>query len=434
MPQFAAAILPHGANLGDPALSEVRMGVARGQTRRARREEIDPAALDLIARHGPQILATARRYSSTLEDAEDAYQRGLEILLTKAPTTSEDELVPWLKTVVKHEAFAIRRQRERHTPTSDDGELSEPPSSEAATHDQAERLERLRLGAEAMKRLKPQEVRCLLLKAEGYSYREICELTNFTYTKVNRCLTEGRRAFLDRVAGIEGGSECERLQPLISQLADGELGAEELRLLRPHLKSCLSCRSRLREYRGAPARVAALLPPLALAASGDGGGTLRGLAETLLGATHERAIALSERAHTAAELATGKKVAALAATGAALAGGGATVDQLAWRDGAPERDQAVSVQPVREEVKEPEAPAPQAEREPAPESQAEHELAAQPAPQPSPAPAPPPDPASEFAPGGAPAAAATPAGPAPSGGEFSPGGGGGGGGGGEFGP
>jgi hypothetical protein len=34
------------------------------------------------------------------KDAEDAYQRGLEILLTKAPTTREEELVPWLKTVV----------------------------------------------------------------------------------------------------------------------------------------------------------------------------------------------------------------------------------------------------------------------------------------------------------------------------------------------
>src|SRR4051812_23841473 len=66
--------------------------------RRPGRSEIDPAALALIARHGAQILATARRYSSTPEDAEDAYQRGLEILLTKAPTTSEDELVPWLKT------------------------------------------------------------------------------------------------------------------------------------------------------------------------------------------------------------------------------------------------------------------------------------------------------------------------------------------------
>src|SRR3954451_7774640 len=67
---------------------------------RPSRAQIEPAALELLSRHSAGLLATARRYSSTPEDAEDAYQRGLEILLTKAPTTSEDELVPWLKTVV----------------------------------------------------------------------------------------------------------------------------------------------------------------------------------------------------------------------------------------------------------------------------------------------------------------------------------------------
>ena len=401
--------------------------------RRPGRSEVDPAALELIGRHGSQILATARRYSATPEDAEDAYQRGLEILLTKAPTTSEDELVPWLKTVVKHEAFAIRRQRDRHTPTSDDGELAEPPSAEAATHDQAERLERLRQGAEAMQRLKPQEIRCLLLKAEGYSYREICERTGWTYTKVNRCLTEGRRAFVERLAGIEGGAECERLQPLVSLLADGELDLNELRRLRPHRKSCLACRARLAEYRSVPPRVAALLPVAALAPGSGHGGALRGALESLLGAAQDRVAALGERAHAATELGTGGKLAAVAASAAALAGGGTAV-QLAAPDGSPARDQPVVVQqPAENQAKEPArdqppAEAPRATEQPAP---APTEAARQsPAPA-QPAAAPRPDPANEFSPD---AAAAAPTRSASGGGEFNPGGGGGGGGGGEFGP
>jgi RNA polymerase sigma factor (sigma-70 family) len=137
------------------------------------RGAIDQAALDLVARHGPQILATARRYATTPEDAEDAYQRAFEILLTKAPTTSERELVPWLKTVVKHEAFALRRQRERHSPVTDDGDLADRGTAAAATHDQAERYEQLRQGAEALRQLKPQEVRALLLRAKGYSYADL---------------------------------------------------------------------------------------------------------------------------------------------------------------------------------------------------------------------------------------------------------------------
>src|SRR5919199_5462659 len=86
------------------------------------RRDLERATLALVLRHGSEIHATAARYSATSEDAEDAYQRGLEILLTKAPTTREEELVPWLKTVVKHEAFAIRRQRERTSPVTADGE------------------------------------------------------------------------------------------------------------------------------------------------------------------------------------------------------------------------------------------------------------------------------------------------------------------------
>ena len=80
---------------------------------RPSRGQIEPAALELLSRHSAGLLATARRYSATPEDAEDAYQRGVEILLTKAPSTTEDELLPWLKTVVKHEAFAVRKSGSR---------------------------------------------------------------------------------------------------------------------------------------------------------------------------------------------------------------------------------------------------------------------------------------------------------------------------------
>src|SRR5215217_5394770 len=264
---------------------------------RPARAEIDAAALDLLARHGTQILATARRYAATPEDAEDACQRGLEILLTKAPNTSEEELIPWLKTVVKHEAFAMRRQRERHSPVTDDGELRDRPAPAAVTHEQAERLERLRQGAEALGHMKPHEIRALVLKAEGFSYREICAMTGWSYTKVNRLLTEGRRAFLRRVSGIQRGAECARYEPLLSALADGEASAEQLAVLRPHMRTCLSCRARLREFRATPERVAALVPPAALVAS-DGGGPLRSLVESLVG--------VSDRFHAGAELATGQ--------------------------------------------------------------------------------------------------------------------------------
>ena len=410
---------------------------------RPARARLDEAALALVARHGGQILATARRYAATAEDAEDAYQRGLEILLTKAPTASEEELIPWLKTVVKHEAFALRRARERHSPVTDDGHLGDRPTPHAVTHDQAARLEQLSQGAEALRDLKPQEIRALVLKAEGYSYREIGELTGWSYTKVNRLITEGRRAFLRRVAAIQAGGECERYEPLLSALADGEAAAGDLALLRPHMRTCLACRARLREFRAAPARVAALVPPAALGvAAGDGGG-LRGAFESalgsaqqkldgLVGVAQQKSAALGDRAHAAVELATGQKLAAIAASAAALAGGGTAIDEFANHQGPPTAQaETLETKPVKEESAVETSPT---QPEPTPVATTP-DTAAAPAPTPEPRPAPPPappDPANEFAPGGAaPAApAATPQAPAPAAapapGGFAPTGGGGG--------
>ena len=385
---------------------------------RPSRGEIDQAALALLARHGAQILATARRYAANPDDAEDAYQRGLEILLTKAPTTREEELVPWLKTVVKHEAFALRRQRERLTPVTGDGEPVERGTAAAATHEQAERYERLSQSAEALSRLKPQEIRCLVLRAQGLSYREICNATGFTYTKVNRCLTEGRQALSGRLAGIEGGLECARLAPLLSALADGEADAAALARLRPHLKTCLSCRARLREFRAAPQRVAALVP-VALPAGEDGMrrllesavGAVQQKAEALLAATHHKAAVLSERAQTAAELVTGQKVAALAASAAAFAGGGTAVNQLANHHGAPRHAAtARQVQTPAADEQQPTAPLPTSPPPSTPEPAATADQATPPAPQQPPPP--PPDPANEFEAGAATATAAAAAAPA----------------------
>src|SRR4051794_19055663 len=221
---------------------------ARARRERPPRAQVEPIAIDLVRRHGPEIMAVARRHSRTPEDAEDAYQRGLEILLTKAPSTAPDHLLPWLKTVVKHEAYALHRARERSgQPTQPErlaaARLAAPPD------DQAEQHERLQIGAEALARLKPHEMRCMLLLAEGHTYKQIQELTGFSYTKVNRCLSEGRRSFLRRVEGIESGAECERLAPLVSALADGGGGAKDIATLRAGLRTGLSCRGPLADAR-----------------------------------------------------------------------------------------------------------------------------------------------------------------------------------------
>ena len=51
--------------------------------------------------------------------------------------------------------------------------------------------------------LKPAERRALGLIGAGYSYREVGEITGWTYTKINRCLSEGRAALrASRARGV----------------------------------------------------------------------------------------------------------------------------------------------------------------------------------------------------------------------------------------
>ena len=79
-------------------------------------------------------------------------------------------------------------------------------------------------------RLKPQEMRTIWLKALGHSYREIASITGFSATKVNRCLAEGRKSFLERFEGIETGAECERWQPVLAAMGSSVVRVGEIRL------------------------------------------------------------------------------------------------------------------------------------------------------------------------------------------------------------
>jgi DNA-directed RNA polymerase specialized sigma24 family protein len=132
----------------------------------------------LIETHDHVFRRTARRYSICADDAEDAYQRALEILLTKAPPIEGDALVRWMQTVTKREALSMRRQRERllglpqpPNPEADDDRdpFDSIPSDGPGPDDRAGRRERVTRSGEALQSLKPHEVRALTLKAQGYS-------------------------------------------------------------------------------------------------------------------------------------------------------------------------------------------------------------------------------------------------------------------------
>lgn len=229
------------------------------------------AAVETYAHNETTLRRTARRYSLCEDDAQDALQRGLEILLQKAPAGDSRELIKWTQTVVKHEAMAIRRERERILapsttaggPGAEDW-LALLPAGSDGPAEKAERREAVARSREALQALKPQELRALTLLAEGYSYAEIGEITSWSHTKINRCLAEGRERFRSLILRSEDGSRCVEIRPLLSAFCDGEARADEVAQLREHLRACAHCRATLRTYRAAPAAAAAFGPVLPL--------------------------------------------------------------------------------------------------------------------------------------------------------------------------
>jgi RNA polymerase sigma factor (sigma-70 family) len=199
----------------------------------------------IVARHGDLLLRVARQYALCTDDAHDAVQRALEIYMRRVDSLDPTTELAWMKVVVKHESLAVRRSRAGVA--SEDLDLDAVPAvAQRSVEERFESSERVERSAEVMRRLKRDEARALMLKAEGLSYNEIGERLGWTYTKVNRCITEGRRRFMRLYEELETGVECERLAPTLHALAEGTASAESLLELRPHLRNCAGCRATIR--------------------------------------------------------------------------------------------------------------------------------------------------------------------------------------------
>lgn len=303
--------------------------------REATQAELDALVIDVVQRHAASLLRIARRHSLCADDAEDAYQRGLEIFIKHAPRLDPERAPSWLRTVVKHEAMAVRSTRQRDLASSEiDFDQIENDRS-ASPEERALGFEQVAQSAEVLQRLKPQEVRALWLRAQGNSYDEIGAETGWSRTKVNRCLYEGRRAFLSRYAGIESGEECKRWEPLLSALVDGEASTEQLVELRPHLRQCGPCQGVVREMHRTSAPLAAVFPVALLGTAGtqidEVGNSFIRAYESFTNWATERSASSLVRAQIVTETAVGaagKATAVVAATAAAASGSAVALDQV----------------------------------------------------------------------------------------------------------
>jgi len=140
----------------------------------------------------------ARRHAPGDAEAEDALQDASVDFLRAYDGPAGVDAVRWLNSAIKHRAWEQghkqRRSRARTVIESEDGPEIQIP---AGTVDPAERVARddeVERFIAAMMQLKPDERTALIMFGLGFSYRDICERRGWTYTKVNRCIAEGRAA------------------------------------------------------------------------------------------------------------------------------------------------------------------------------------------------------------------------------------------------
>lgn len=167
------------------------------------RQRINATLLEeCLERHGTLLQRTAERHAGSAADAEDALQDAMEHFLQHFDPERFAEPLPWLITTLKRQAWALTRRSSR------DMHLDEPLGADSQGFslgdclkddgpgpiEGAIRDERLAVQRVLLRGLKRDERRALFLWALGFSYREAAEALGWTYTKVNRCVTEGRAA------------------------------------------------------------------------------------------------------------------------------------------------------------------------------------------------------------------------------------------------
>jgi RNA polymerase sigma factor (sigma-70 family) len=169
--------------------------------------EVRRLAAELFADKRNYLLSIARRNALNETDAEEALQETFANFIRAFDPSGGAPPLAWLTLALKRQCW--RQRREAHL------ELRAVESSERSPREAGFLIESLSAGPEGTEervvkadearfrlvQLKRDERRALVLKAAGYSYGEIGKRYGWTYTKVNRCLSEGRAALRAQAAG-----------------------------------------------------------------------------------------------------------------------------------------------------------------------------------------------------------------------------------------
>jgi RNA polymerase sigma factor (sigma-70 family) len=160
--------------------------------------------VELFNEHFPRLYRYLDRLTGEPELADDLAQEAFVRLYHRgSPPESPGAWLVTVATNLFRNARASRARRLRLLTAARGRELlSDPPPSPADAAEEAESRRRVRA---AVDRMPERERQMLLLRAEGYSYREIAAALGLNEASVGTLLARAKRAFRDR---YEGGPDA----------------------------------------------------------------------------------------------------------------------------------------------------------------------------------------------------------------------------------
>jgi RNA polymerase sigma factor (sigma-70 family) len=171
----------------------------------SRSDRVSALAEELHSEHRHHLLRIVIRNAVNRDDAEEALQFAFLAFLEHFDPDGESPPLAWLTLVAKRECWdrynRRRLDRSANREVAAGALIDSLPSQATGPEQMVVRVDEART---KLATLKSQELRALSLLATGYSYQEIAAMNRWTYTKVNRCISEGRAA----LRATEPAAEC----------------------------------------------------------------------------------------------------------------------------------------------------------------------------------------------------------------------------------
>ncbi len=152
--------------------------------------------------HHGYLIAVAINNAHNRREAEEAVQEAMISFIRRFDPQGPAPALPWLLLTLKRQCWRQRRDAhlDRHlgqeVERGDDERGTIIASLRSPGTDFEVRIADTDEARCRLAELKPQERTALGAFAAGFSYKEIAAHLHWTYTKVNRCIREGRTALV----------------------------------------------------------------------------------------------------------------------------------------------------------------------------------------------------------------------------------------------